>query len=76
MIEQKAKELGFLLGTTVSPEDVDVAEKAYEQKMCDLGNLMIVAFRKAQDPNSEPFVVTVEHSRKETFKKLGLEEIE
>ena len=40
--------------------------------MCDLGNLMIVAIRKAQNPNSEPFVVEETHSREETFNKLGI----
>lgn len=53
-------------------EDIEIAYEAYQQRMCDLGNLMIVAIRKAQDPDSEPFVVEEQHSREETFNKLGI----
>lgn len=57
-----------------SEHDIEIAYEAYQQKMCDLGNLMIVALRKAAQADSEPFVFEEQHSREETFTKLGLEE--
>lgn len=55
-------------------EEIEIAYEAYQQRMCDLGNLMIVAIRKAATADSEPFVFEETHSREETFSKFGLEE--
>lgn len=75
MITQEVKKKAFLCGLDYrkwNEEDIELAYEAYQQKMCDVGNLMIVAIRKAQNPDSEPFVVEETHSREETFSKLGI----
>ena len=75
MITQEVKKKAFLCGLDYrewNEEDIELAYEAYQQKMCDLGNLMIVVIRKAQNPDSEPFVVEETYSREETFNKLGI----
>lgn len=75
-MNQEVKKKAYICGLDYrkfqSEEDIELAYEAYQQRMCDLGNLMIVAIRKAADPNSEPFVVEETHSRAETFNKLGI----
>lgn len=76
MSKQEVKKKAFMCGLDYkkwSEEDIEIAYEAYQQKMCDLGNLVIVAIRKAQDADSEPFVYEENHSRQETFSKFGLE---
>ena len=58
----------------LTDEQVDLAYEGYQRKMMDLGNLMIIAFRKALDNESEPFIYEKPISRKETFERFNIKE--
>lgn len=51
----------------MEPEEIIDAYNGHNRLIYDLGNLIIVAVRKAFDSNAEPFVYTEEHTREETF---------
>ena len=51
----------------MEPQQILDAYEGYKRKMLDVGNLIIVAVRKAYDTNSEPFVYEPKHTREETF---------
>lgn len=75
--EQEVMKKAFIAGIDFhkfTDEEIEIAYEAYQQRMCDLGNLIIVAMRKAATPDSEPFVFEETHSRAETFSKFGLED--
>lgn len=55
------------------PAQIKAAYSGYIQRMCDLGNLIIVAARKTADKNAQPFEQENKKTREETFKKFGLE---
>ena len=57
----------------LTPKDIENLYSGYIKLMCNLGNLYIVADRKAKNPEAEPFIIEESKSREETFKKLGLE---
>lgn len=54
--------------------EIKIAYEGQIKLIYNLGNLYIVAERKASDPNAAPFIYEEEVSRHETFKKFGLEE--
>lgn len=77
MRDKEVMKKAFIAGVDfhkLTDEEIEIAYEAYQQRMCDLGNLMIVAIRKAAVPDSEPFVFEEEHTRAETFSKFGLED--
>lgn len=55
-----------------SEDDIDIAFAAHQQKMCDLGNLMIVALRKAAQQDAEPFKIPKEQTKEETLEKFNI----
>ena len=70
-------EMGLNLSAidSLSDEDFESLYAGYQRKTMTLGNLIIVAIRKALSQDSEPFSVpNKQASREETFKHLGLEE--
>ncbi len=67
------KEWGYEMGvkdySSLSPVDLEKAYCGYNSLICALGNLYIVAQRKSEDKDAEPFdFKTEEVSREETFK--------
>lgn len=54
----------------MTPAQIEVGYKGYQQHLCNLGNILIVAERRAQDPNARPFEPVSSHSRAETIKKV------
>lgn len=61
----------------LSDEDFSILYAGYQRKVMYLGNLIILAIRKAFTENCEPF--DIPHpvlSREETFENLGIKEEE
>lgn len=73
-LKDKVAEMG-LMGDyySLTPQQILSAYDGYIKFMYNLGNLYIVAERKSQDKNAEPFIFNQKVSRKDTFKKVGLE---
>lgn len=62
---------------SMSDEDLSLLYQGYQRKIVTLGNLIILAIRKAYDPDCAPFDLPQNMpSREETFKNLGIEEDE
>lgn len=79
--EQDNHELRLKAGVTglidkywdLEPWQVEAAYEGYKQKMCDLGNTIIIAVRRAFS-DSEPFVYSPDHTREDTFKRFNIKE--
>ena len=74
-LREKCAEMGKLdAWPHLTPRDIESLYDGYVKLMCNLGNLYIIADRKAGNPEAEPFTLEKQKSREETFKKLGLED--
>lgn len=76
-MRQEVMKKAFMCGIDYrkySDEEIEIAYEAYQQRMCDLGNIILIALRKAAQADSEPFVLEEKHNRADTFAKFGLEE--
>lgn len=62
---------------SLSDEDIDALYIGYQRKMMTLGNLIILAIRKAFSNDCEPFDMPQSiKTREETFEQLGIKEEE
>lgn len=60
---------------SLSDEDIQTLYVGYQRKFMSLGNLIILAIRKAFTENCEPFdIFQSTPTREETFEHLGIKE--
>lgn len=58
----------------LTPQQITLARQGHDKIICELGNLNILAIRKAFQENAEPFMVLDNISREETLRKLNIQE--
>lgn len=76
-LKEKCAEMGAMSSYySSSPEDINLAYNGHIKLINNVGNLIIIAERKACDINATPFEIDGDHKadRAQTLKKFGLED--
>lgn len=67
-LEERAAVSGYVLQMDdMTPTQIVAAYNGHNQSVCMLGNLFIVAIRKAFNENSEPFIYQEDKGREDIF---------
>lgn len=72
-LRKKAADCGLMqYYYDMTPDQINEAYEGHCRTMMDLGNLAVVAIRKAFTEDSEPFVYQKQATREETLRSVGL----